>query len=312
MQSIQTFERRRADYQARVNAMLDQVLPDAAITPRRLHGAMREAVLRGGKRLRPLVCYAAAEAIGVPGSKVDAPAVAVELIHCYSLVHDDMPCMDDDDYRRGKPSIHRMYGEDSALLVGDALQTLAWEVLATHRSLRGQDASRVRLFALLAECAGSAGMAGGQDLDLRGGGKPDLAELEHAYRAKTGALFRAAALAPACLRPGMPLRQRHSLEMFADALGLAFQIRDDLADRDSDQRQQPQAGTPSLPSWVQRFGARAARERISELTAIMSSACGDFGDRSGGLQWLIDFMRGAHSSSRAAATMKQGAGEQPG
>ncbi|MXZ28059.1 MAG: polyprenyl synthetase family protein [Gammaproteobacteria bacterium] len=297
MDSSKTFEQRRTGYQARANALLERVLPSAATTPGRLHGAMREAVLRGGKRLRPLVCYAAAEAAGVPDSLVDAPAVAIELIHCYSLVHDDMPCMDDDDFRRGKPSIHKMYGEDTALLVGDALQTLAWQVLATHSSLNGHDGARVRLIGLLTECAGSAGMAGGQDLDLNGGDRPDLAELEHAYRTKTGALFRAAALAPACVRPDLGVRLRHSLEIFADALGLAFQIRDDLADRDSDQRQQPQGGGANLPSWVQRFGAQAAQERIGELTAIMRSACEDFEDRAGGLQWLIGFMRGTHSAS---------------
>ena len=304
MDSSETFEQKRTGYQARANALLERSLPSAATTPRRLHGAMREAVLRGGKRLRPLVCYAAAEAAGVPDSLVDPPAAAIELIHCYSLVHDDMPCMDDDDFRRGKPSIHKMYGEDTALLVGDALQTLAWRVLATHPSLNGRDGARVRLIELLAECAGSAGMAGGQDLDLSGGGQPDLAELEHAYRTKTGALFRAAALAPACVRPDLPVRLRHSLEVFADALGLAFQIRDDLADRDADLRQQPQGGRASLPSWVQRFGTRAAQDRIGELTAIMRSACKDFGDRAGGLQWLIGFMRGTHSAS----TMKHGGG----
>ena len=297
MDSSETFEQRRAGYQARAHVLLQRLLPSAATTPRRLHGAMREAVLRGGKRLRPLVCYAAAEAAGVPDSFVDAPAAAIELIHCYSLVHDDMPCMDDDDFRRGKPSIHKMYGEDTALLVGDALQTLAWQVLATHPSLKRHDGARVRLIELLAECAGSTGMAGGQDLDLSGGERLDPAELEHVYRTKTGALFRAAALAPACVRPDLPVRLRHSLEVFADALGLAFQIRDDLADRDADQRQQPQGGGANLPSWVQRFGAQAARERIRELTAIMRSACGNFGDRADGLQWLIGFTRGTHSAS---------------
>lgn len=312
MKSGETFEHSWPDYQARVNVMLDRLLPSAAMTPRRLHGAMREAVLRGGKRLRPLVCYAAAEATGVTDSLVDAPALAIELIHCYSLVHDDMPCMDDDELRRGKPSIHKMYGEDAALLVGDALQTLAWQVLATHPSLKGHDGARVRLIELLAECAGSSGMAGGQDLDLNGGEQPDLAELEHAYRTKTGALFRAAALAPACIRPDLPLDLRNSLEAFADALGLAFQIRDDLADRDSDRRQHQQGGGAGLPSWVQRFGAGAARERVSELTEIMHSAQAEFGDRGGGLRWLMGFIRGTQSASAAAATMKQGKGEQRG
>ena len=302
MQTSESFEQRSADYQARVNRMLEGALPHVAITPRRLHGAMRDAVLRGGKRLRPLVCYAAAEAAGVDDSLLDAPALAIELIHCYSLVHDDMPCMDNDDLRRGKASIHKIYGEDTALLVGDALQTLAWQVLATHPSLNGRDGARVRLIALLAECAGSSGMAGGQDLDLNGPERPDQAELEHAYRTKTGALFRASALAPVCLQPELPLPLQHALEAFADALGIAFQIRDDLADRDSDLRQQD--GGASLPSWVQRFGAEAARGRMQELTRIMQAAQAEFGDRAGGLQWLTGLMRGEQPALAAAATME--------
>ena len=303
MNSSETFEQQLPACQARVNAMLEQLLPAAAITPRRLHGAMREAVLRGGKRLRPLICYAAAEAARVPEALVDAPAIAIELIHCYSLVHDDMPCMDDDDFRRGKPSIHRMYGEDTALLVGDALQTLAWETLATHPSLEGHDGARVRLIELFAECAGSMGMAGGQDLDLSGGEQPDLAELEHALRTKTGALFRAAALAPVCVRGDLPVGIRHSLEVFADAFGLAFQIRDDLADQEADIKQATSGVQATLPSWVERFGAPAARKRISELTAIMHSACVEFGENASGLKGLIGIMPGADS---AAATMQQG------
>ena len=304
MQSDENFGKRRRSYQARVNAALEDCLPAAAITPRGLHGAMRDAVLRGGKRLRPLLCYAAAEATGVPVSLLDAPAIAIELLHCYSLVHDDMPCMDDDDFRRGKPSIHKIYGESTALLVGDALQTLAWEVLATHPSLDGRDGARVRLIALFAECAGSHGMAGGQDQDLHGGAEPDLAELEHAYRTKTGGLFRAAVLAPACVRPDLPAEQENALETFADALGLAFQIRDDLLDMGGDRQAQDAGGSARLPSWVHRFGRRAARERLSELTGIMRSASWNFGGEAGGFHWLTDFIRGSRTASRGGATMK--------
>lgn len=309
MQSGEKFGQRRQSHQARVNAALEDCLPAAAITPRGLHGAMRDAVLRGGKRLRPLLCYAGAEATGVPVSLVDAPAVAVELLHCYSLVHDDMPCMDDDDFRRGKPSIHKIYGESTALLVGDALQTLAFEVLATHPSLHGQDGARIRLIALFAECAGSFGMAGGQDQDLHGGPEPDLAELEHAYRTKTGGLFRAAVLAPACVRPDLPVDQKHALEGFADALGLAFQIRDDLLDMGGDPQAGDAGGSGRLPSWVHRFGKKAARERMSELTGIMHSACRNFGNDAGGFHWLTDFIRGAQTAPRGGATMKRGEGE---
>ncbi len=293
MASSETFEQRRATYQARVNAALGDCLPGAAMTPRRLHRAMRDAVLQGGKRLRPLLCYAAAEAAKAPISLVDAPAIAIELIHCYSLVHDDMPCMDDDDFRRGRPSIHKTYGEDTALLAGDALQTLAWQVLATHPSLTGHEGARTRLGAVLAECAGSTGMAGGQEMDLRGGSCPDVAELEHAYRSKTGGLFRAAALSPACVNPQLPISERHALEEYADALGLAFQIRDDLNDLRSDTRERPDSSSSRLPSWVDRFGETAARERIAELFEDMNAACRELGDEGGGLQWLAGFIRGA-------------------
>lgn len=309
MQPSGNFEQRLPVYQARIDAALENCLPAAAITPRRLHGAMRDAVLRGGKRLRPLLCYAAAEETGVPASLVDAPAIAVELIHCYSLVHDDMPCMDDDDFRRGKPSIHKIYGEDTALLVGDALQTLAWQVLATHPSLDGRDDARVRLIALFTECAGSCGMAGGQDQDLHGGAEPDLAELEHAYRTKTGGLFRAATLAPACVRPDLSAERTHALEAFADALGLAFQIRDDILDVAGDARPAGDDSPARLPSWVQRFGRQAGRERMIELTGTMQSACRTLGGESGGLRWLTEFIRGSQSASRSAATMKPGEGE---
>lgn len=291
MEISETFEHRWPAYQARVNAALEDCLPSATITPRRLHTAMRDAVLRGGKRLRPLLCYAAAEAAEVPVSRVDAAALAIELIHCYSLVHDDMPCMDDDDFRRGQPSIHRVFGEDTALLVGDALQTLAWQVLATHSSLDELDGARVRLSALLAECVGSTGMAGGQDLDLHGGGEPDLAELEHAYRTKTGGLFRAAALAPACVSENLRLGRRHALEVYADALGLAFQIRDDLDDLGSDASHATAAGASRLPSWVQRFGEQAARERIAELVVVMDGSCEEFTGPTDGLRRLTDWIR---------------------
>lgn len=309
MHASEHFEQERPVYQARINAALEECLPAAAITPRRLHAAMRDAVLRGGKRLRPLLCYAAAEATRVPASLVDAPAIAIELIHCYSLVHDDMPCMDDDDFRRGEPSIHKMHGEDTALLVGDALQTLAWQVLATHPSLAGDDGARIRLIALLTECAGSCGMAGGQDQDLHGGARPDLAELEHAYRTKTGGLFRAAALAPTCVRPDLSAQRKQALEIFADALGLAFQIRDDMLDRGGDAPPPHAGGSARLPSWVQRFGRRDARERLSELTDTMYSACAALGGEAGGFHWLTDFIRGSQSAPGGTATMNQGEGE---
>ena len=310
METWDNFEQRREHYRARVNAALDACLPAAEIIPRQLHMAMRDAVLRGGKRLRPLLCYAAAEAAGVPANQVDAPAVAVELIHCYSLVHDDLPCMDDDDFRRGQPTTHRIYGEDVALLVGDALQTLAWEVLATHPSLEGHNDARVALTGLFAECSGSTGMVGGQELDLHGGPEPDQAELEHAYRTKTGGLFRAAVLAPVCVHQGVPLNLRHALERFADALGLAFQIRDDFNDKASDAQALTAAESARLPSWVARFGERAARVRLAELIGAMQDACEAFGAAGSGLRWLTGFIsESLPGEVTAADTMEASQGQ---
>lgn len=303
METSKDFEQRRGAYHAGVNAALNACLPAAEIIPRRLHAAMRDAVLRGGKRLRPLLCYAAAEATGVPAKAVDAPAIAVELIHCYSLVHDDLPCMDDDEFRRGQPAIHRLYGEDTALLAGDALQSLAWEVLATHPSLAGREAARVALAGLFAECAGSSGMAGGQELDLHGGPEPDRAELEHAFRTKTGGLFRAAVLAPVCVQPQVPVDLRHALERFADALGVAFQIRDDLKDQRSGAPAETAAESARLPSFVDRFGEQAARNRMAELARAMNEAGAMFGPAGSGLRWLAEFVSGPLPAPAANATM---------
>ncbi|MCY4156684.1 MAG: polyprenyl synthetase family protein [Gammaproteobacteria bacterium] len=302
MKTNDNFEQRREDYRNRVNAALNDCLPAPEIIPRQLHAAMRDAVLRGGKRLRPLLCYAAAEATGVPARLMDAPAAAVELIHCYSLVHDDLPCMDDDELRRGQPTIHRIYGEDVALLAGDALQTLAWEVLAAHPSLMERNDARVALSELFAQCSGSTGMVGGQELDLRGGPEPDLAELEHAYRTKTGGLFRAAVLSPVCVQPEMPLNFRHALEQFADALGLAFQIRDDFNDKESDAQALISTESSRLPSWVARFGEQAARERLEELVGAMQEACQTFGAAGAGLRWLTGFIGASVPGAAAADT----------
>ncbi|WP_446831079.1 polyprenyl synthetase family protein [Candidatus Foliamicus sp.] len=292
------FEHRQVAYRARVHAGLDACLPAAEVNPRQLHTAMRDAVMSGGKRLRPLLCYAAAEASGVAPEAVDAAAIAVELIHCYSLVHDDLPCMDDDEFRRGRPAVHRLHGEDTALLVGDALQTLAWEVLAGHPSLSGRERARAALAKLFAECAGSTGMAGGQQLDLYGGPEPDQAELEHAFRTKTGALFRAAALGPVCVKPQTPFAHRHALEQFADLLGLAFQIRDDLKDRRTDTPANAGARSSRLPSFVERFGETAARDRIEELIADMQAVSATFGPSGGGLRWMTDLVGGALPARR--------------
>ncbi len=215
----------------RVEQTLDRWLPDPAINPCRLHEAMRYAVLDGGKRVRPLLVYAAGQACGVPDDRLDAPAAAVELIHAYSLVHDDLPAMDDDDLRRGKPTCHRAFDEATAILAGDALQSLAFHVLA--RGLDGDIPAEQRLAMLdeLAVASGSRGMAGGQAMDLQAtGGQPNIAELEDLHIHKTGALIRASVRLGALCRPGIDEATLQRLDHFAKCIGLAFQIRDDILD----------------------------------------------------------------------------------
>jgi farnesyl diphosphate synthase len=192
---------------------------------------MRYSTLGGGKRIRPLLVYAAGEALQIPPDVLDAPAAAIELMHAFSLIHDDLPAMDDDDLRRGRPTAHRAYDEATAILAADAMQPLAFEILTTHPALRGDPAAQVKLVALIADACGSNGMTGGQSMDLAAEGRRlDAAELEHIYRLKTGRLLRASVLAPSCCRSDVPDQTLHALERYVDALGLAFQVRDDFQD----------------------------------------------------------------------------------
>ncbi|HSQ82104.1 MAG TPA: farnesyl diphosphate synthase [Casimicrobiaceae bacterium] len=212
--------------QQRIEGVLTAVLPPLDAPAARLAAAMRHAVLGGGKRLRPLLAYAASELTGADAARVDASAAAVELIHAYSLVHDDLPCMDDDTLRRGKPTCHVAFGEATALLAGDALQSLAFGVLATNPGSTGAEACRI-----LADAAGCAGMAGGQQLDLDATGAAlDLPSLEMLHRMKTGALIGAAIrLGALCGRP-LAAAEATALDAYARAAGLAFQVVDDVLD----------------------------------------------------------------------------------
>ena len=212
-------------YRARVEGVLTRTLPSLETVPMDLHEAMRYATLGGGKRLRACLVYATGEALGAAPEALDPPAAAVELIHAYSLVHDDLPCMDDDDMRRGRPSCHKAFGEATALLAGDALQTQAFAVLAAAETLSPQ--ARIRMVEELARASGSLGMAGGQALDLKAGPIATIEVLEERHSRKTGALMHAAvrlgALAATSEIPP-------ALDDYGRALGLAFQIADDLLD----------------------------------------------------------------------------------
>jgi farnesyl diphosphate synthase len=262
------FEQRIPHYTRRVEARLDTVLPGSGVNPGRLHEAMRYAIFNGGKRVRPLLVYAAGECLGVTESLLDSPAAAIELIHAFSLVHDDLPAMDDDDLRRGVPTLHRKYDEATAILAADAMQPLAFAVLADIDGVAGE--VRAKLVKLVADACGSTGMTGGQSMDLGAEGRSlDAAELEHMFALKTGALIHASVMSACVLGDPIPPEQAAALDGFARTIGLAFQVRDDLLDVEgktedigkpagSDERMN-KATYPAL------FGIEASRRRCDEL-----------------------------------------------
>jgi geranylgeranyl pyrophosphate synthase len=218
-------------YQQRVSDALTHFLASHQATPTELSEAIRYATLNNGKRLRPALVYATGEALGMSLEKIDAAACAIELIHSYSLVHDDLPAMDDDDLRRGKPTCHIKYGEATAILVGDALQALAFDCLANNTHL--SDKHKVRMIQILSQASGTVGMIGGQFIDIRSEGKlPSLSALQQMHQMKTGALIQAALLLGACQSVHFD-NLRPNLADFGDKIGLAFQIQDDILDIES-------------------------------------------------------------------------------
>lgn len=264
----------------RVEASLDAALPDPVRAPQRLHAAMRHATLGGGKRMRPLLVYAAGTMTGADEGVLDAPATAVELIHAYSLVHDDLPAMDDDALRRGQPTVHIAFDEATAILAGDALQTLAFEVLA------GSDAGavlRVAWLQTLAQASGVAGMCGGQALDIDATGQlQSLQALQHMHALKTGALIRASVRLGA-LAGGVEEATLQRLDAFAQALGLAFQVRDDILDVEaSSQILGKTAGKDAAQSkstYPALLGIDGAKARLDALAIQMRQLLEPFGAR---------------------------------
>jgi len=219
------------DLSARVERALEQWLPPVHLHPSSLHKAMRYSTLGGGKRMRPALVYATGQALGTPLDNLDGIACAVELIHAYSLIHDDLPAMDDDDLRRGKPSCHKAFDEATAILAGDAIQALAFYILAHDQAIAADPAIRLHMVESLALAAGSRGMAGGQAIDLASvGARLDVAELEDMHIHKTGALIRASVMMAAATCPDIDSHVLDSLDHFAKCMGLAFQIRDDILD----------------------------------------------------------------------------------
>jgi farnesyl diphosphate synthase len=269
-------------WRVRVERELDQLLPLATALPARLHAAQRYSALGPGKRIRPALVYATAETLGVALPRVDGAACAVELIHAYSLVHDDLPAMDDDDLRRGRPTCHRAFDEATAILAGDSLQVLAFWLLATHPGLAGESATRVRLIDLLASASGTGGMAGGQALDLAAAGRTlSLAEVEQVHALKTGALIRACIQMATSCAPSLSVAERVSLGHVGEQVGLAFQIQDDILDVDGDTAVLGKATgsdrARDKPTYPAVAGLVAARERVRDLHDCAASLLADHG-----------------------------------
>lgn len=222
-------------WQDRIYQLLTTRLPSDNNSPQSLHQAMRYGALNGGKRIRPTLVYMTGQALGAELADLDSPALAVELIHCYSLVHDDLPAMDDDDLRRGKPTCHIQFDEATAILAGDALHTQAFEELASHPFSGKAKPQQLQMIQLLARASGSLGMGGGQAIDLESTSKViDLATLEQMHRMKTGALIKASVLLGALCAGQLNEQEQNALEQYADAIGLAFQVKDDILDIESD------------------------------------------------------------------------------
>jgi farnesyl diphosphate synthase len=280
--------------QARTEEALERVLPVEAIAPSKLHGAMRYVTLGGGKRVRPMLAFAAGEAVGADAVRVEAAACAVELIHVYSLTHDDLPCMDDDDLRRGKPTCHRQFDEATALLVGDALQSLAFEVLADP-GLGLDPVVQVEMLAILARAAGSRGMCGGQAVDLDSTGRHlDLAELEFMHIHKTGALIQAAVLLGALASGSLAGEQRRRLQHYARCAGLAFQVMDDVLDAEADTatlgKTAGKDAAQGKATYLSLMSAREARAYAQELMAEALDALTPFGTRGARLADIARFI----------------------
>ncbi|HET7176154.1 MAG TPA: farnesyl diphosphate synthase [Gammaproteobacteria bacterium] len=290
-----TFKERIGSYTARMEGVLDRWLPPADKRPERLHSAMRYAVLGGGKRMRPLLIYATGETLGVSPDKLDGPAAAVEIIHAYSLIHDDLPAMDDDELRRGRPTCHIAYDEATAILAGDALQVLAFSILTEDKAMTVSPAVRVEMLRIVANASGSAGMAGGQAIDLAAAGKTlDLAELELMHIYKTGALIRASVLLAAQSAPGLAADKLTALDRYAKCVGLAFQIQDDILDVEGETATLgKQAGADSArhkPTYPSILGLEPSRRRALALKDDAIAALAPFGAAAEPLIWLASYI----------------------
>jgi geranylgeranyl diphosphate synthase type II len=293
---LAAFGQQLTQWQTRMEQALASRLPGAEEIPKRLHEAMRYSVLGGGKRIRPALVFATGRTLGLTDDQVEAAACAIELVHVYSLVHDDLPAMDDDDLRRGRPTCHKAFDEATAVLVGDALQPLAFQLLARDPKLPADPAIRLKLIDLLAEASGTFGMAGGQAIDLSVQGQAiGIAEVEQMHARKTGALIKVSVMMAAACVPTLSTALADNLGRFATAVGLAFQIQDDLLDVLGDVSTLGKAtGADSArakPTYPAVIGVEASQQRMQRLHDEALEALVPFGTRADPLrllaQWLL-------------------------
>lgn len=273
-----------------IERVLDGALPPESLAPQRLHRAMRHATLDGGKRLRARLVYATGRLFELSLTQLDSAAAAVEMIHAYSLIHDDLPAMDDDVLRRGKPTVHIAFDEATAILAGDALQALAYETLVCAE---WPDAAKLAALQELISASGSRGMCGGQQLDMEAGGKTlTLADLQIVHALKTGALIKAAIRLPAIVA-GADSDARAALDAFADDLGLAFQIQDDILDVEASTEQLGKSAgkdaTQAKATYPALLGLDGAKALLAELAERMPRHLSEFGDRAEALSTLAAF-----------------------
>jgi geranylgeranyl pyrophosphate synthase len=290
----EAFAERLGYYRDRVNTRLAEALRSDGGMPTRLQAAMEYSVLGSGKRIRPLLAYASGELGGVDVSAVDSIAASVELVHAYSLVHDDLPSMDDDDLRRGRPTTHRAFDEATAILAGDALQALAFEILCTDAKLAQRPDVQIRTISWLARAIGPSGMVGGQALDLEAEGKRvDETMLEDIHRRKTGQLIRASIMMPNELGE-FSADERMALDRFANDIGLVFQIRDDLLEVEQDTATLGKSAGSDVANekstYPQLLGVDGARARADQIYARATAALASLGTGTGGLAWISEFI----------------------
>lgn len=258
--------------QNRVERALDARLPGDNILPQTLHQAMRYSTMNGGKRMRPMLTYATGLALGLNEDTLDGPACAVECIHVYSLIHDDLPAMDNDDLRRGKPTCHKAFDEATAILAGDALQALAFDILATDTTMQVSAESRIKMIAALTRASGSQGMVGGQAIDLGSVGRQlTLPELENMHIHKTGALIRASVNLAALSKPDLEADVAKKLDHYAKCIGLSFQVKDDILDIEADtatlgktQGKDADNDKPTYPALLGLAGAKQKAQALHE------------------------------------------------